>query len=225
MRWAEQSRTNKLYDFVLRFDTQNYSLECNNILQSNTTADLCSRLVVEPLKIQALFSYVCKKKSAGPDGISAFLLKTFVAELTPAWCPVFQRSADSHLVPALWKKSTIIPFPKKPCPTEYNDYRPVALTSVIMKCFEKYIMVSVLKSETNSELVPLQFGHRQGRSTDDAINSIAHLTLKHLEDPKAYAYPLLIEFSPAFYTLQPHLLLQKMTQMNVNYYEVVLFFF
>ena len=56
------------------------------------------------LKIQWLFSHVCKNKSSGPDGISAFLLQTFAAELTPAWCPVFLMSEDSHLVPALWKK-------------------------------------------------------------------------------------------------------------------------
>lgn len=57
----ELSKANKLNDFVLRFGTQDYSLECNNILQSITTADPCSRLVVDPLKIQSLFSYVCKK--------------------------------------------------------------------------------------------------------------------------------------------------------------------
>ena len=105
---------------------------------------------------------------------------------------MFQRSADSHLVPALWKIPTIIPIPKKPCHTENNDYRPVALTSVVTKCFGKY-MVSLLKSEINSELDPLHY--RQGRSTDDAINSITHLTLKHLGDPKAYARLLFIDFS------------------------------
>ncbi|KAK0150330.1 hypothetical protein N1851_008575 [Merluccius polli] len=175
----ELSKANKLNDFFLRFDTQNFSLECNNVLQSITTADPCSGLVVNPLKIQSLFSHVCKTKSAGLDVISAFLLKTFAAELTPAWCPVFQRSADSYLVPALWKKSTIIPIPKKLCPTENNDYRPVALTSVVMKCFGKY-MVSM------------------GGVQTIAINSITHLTLKHLEDPKAYARLLLIDFSSAF---------------------------
>lgn len=49
-------------------------------------------------------------------------------------------------------------------------FRPVALTSVVMKCFEKYM-------EVNSELDPFQFAYRQGRSTDDAIHSITHLTL------------------------------------------------
>lgn len=92
-----------------------------------------------------------------------------------------------------------------------------------MKCFEKY-MVSVLKSEVNPELDPLQFAYRQGRSTDDAINSITHLTLKHLENPKAYARLLFIDFSYAFNTLQTHLLLQKITQMNVNPFIIKWFY-
>lgn len=35
-----------------------------------------------------------------------------------------------------------------------NDFRPVALTSYVMKSFEKY-MVSILKTEVNSLLDPL----------------------------------------------------------------------
>ncbi len=69
---------------------------------------------------------------------------------------------------------------------------------------------------SSSELDPLQFAYRQERSTDDALNSISHLTLKHLEDPKAYARLLFIDFSSAFNSLQAHLLLQKVTQMTVD---------
>lgn len=66
-----------------------------------------------------------------------FLLSTFAEELTPAWCPIFQQSLDSHTVLASWKKTVITPVPKKPCPTDNNDYRPIALTSIVMKCLEK----------------------------------------------------------------------------------------
>ncbi len=127
------------------------------------------------------------------------------------------------MVPALWKKSTIIPVPKKPCPSDNNDYRPVALTSVIMKCFEKYV-VSLLKSQIDSALDPFQFAYRQGRGTDDAIHGITHLTLKHLENPKAYARLLFIDFSSTFNTLQPHLLIEKLRQMSVNPFIIKWFY-
>lgn len=49
----------------------------------------------------------------GPDGISAFLLKTCANEITPTFCHIFQKSLDSHIIPSLWEKSIITPVPKK----------------------------------------------------------------------------------------------------------------
>lgn len=86
------------------------------------------------------------KKATGPDGLSAFILKTFADELAPAWVHIFQRSIDLHIIPDIWKKSIIIPVPKKSSPQEYNDYRPVALTCVVMKCLER-MMVWKLKED------------------------------------------------------------------------------
>jgi len=84
-----------------------------------------------------------------------------------------------------------------------------------MKCFEKCI-VSMLKAEVANNLDPLQFAYRQGRGTEDAIISIMHLILKHLENNKAYARLLFIDFSSAFNTIQTPLLISKMEQLSVN---------
>ena len=85
-------------------------------------------------------------------------------------------------------------------------------------------MLSVLKAEVNLSLDPYQFAYRQGRGTDDAINSITHFTVKHLECPKAYARILFIDFSSAFNTLQPHLLISKLKQMSVNPFLIKWYF-
>lgn len=75
-----------------------------------------------------------------PDGLSASIFKTFIEELAPAWVDIFQRSIDLHSIPAVWKKSIIIPVPKRPSPKEHNDYCPVALTCIVIKRLER-IMV------------------------------------------------------------------------------------
>ena len=95
--------------------------------------------------MRRIFKHVCPRKASGPDGISGTLLKACYEEMAEAWCPIFQKSLDSHAVPSTWKDSIIIPVPKKACCKENNDYRPVALTSIVMKCFEK-IFVSLLKN-------------------------------------------------------------------------------
>ena len=52
--------------------------------------------------------------------------------------------------------------------TELNDYRPVALTSVIMKYFERLVKDHIT-STLPANLDPLQFAYRPNRSTDDTI--------------------------------------------------------
>ncbi len=205
---------NQIKDFVPQIDSS-FMEECDNHVMGTILTDASCRIVIDPHRIQSIFKHVCTKKSTGPDGISALLLKACAEELTPVWCPIFQRSVDSHTVPALWKKSTIVPVAKKRCPADNNDFRRVALTSIVMKSFEKY-MLSMLKAEVNLALDPYQFAYRQGRGTDDAINSITHFTVEHLECPNAYAWILFIGFSSAFNTLQRHLLISKLRQMSVN---------
>jgi hypothetical protein len=76
--------------------------------------------------------------------------------------------------------ATIVPVPKKAKVTEPNDYHPVALTSVIMKCFERLVKDHIT-STLPATLDPLQFAYRPNRSTDDSI-AIALLTaLSHLD--------------------------------------------
>ena len=86
------------------------------------------RLEIDVDVVTKVFQHVCSRKATGPDGIPAFLLKTFAEQLVPAWYPIFQLSVDSHRVPILWKTSYITSVPKIICPKENNDYRPVGLT-------------------------------------------------------------------------------------------------
>ena len=151
--------------------------------------------------------------------IPAFLLKTFAEELALAWCPIFQLSVDSHRVPILWKTSYIASVPKIICPKENNDYRPVELTSIVMKCLE-CLVACKLRLDVQDYLDPFQYAYRQGRETYDAVNTVVHLILKHLDKPKAYARLLFIDFSLAFNLIQPHTLLNKLKQMNVNPYII-----
>ncbi|XDV21520.1 hypothetical protein PO909_026611 [Leuciscus waleckii] len=142
-------KANELNDFYLRFDTQNCVLECREALDSLVIENTSDRIIVDQQKVCSIFSRLCTKKSTGPDGISALLLKSCAEELTVAWCPIFQQS-------------------------------------------------------------------RPGRSTEDAVNTVTYFITKHLENPKAYARLLFVDFSSAFNTVQPHRLIQKLKMFNVN---------
>ena len=198
----EEVRADELNNFFLRFSPQKELLDHELDWASLNNSSSSFSWKITSQQVQSTFQKVSNKKSTGPDGLPAMVLKTCAAELTAVWCPLFQRSLDCCTVPALWKKSIVIPIPKVQCPAENKDYRPIALTSVVMKCLEK-IMVRMLKVEIASHLDPLQFAYRAGRSTEDAVISVTHLINKHLETPAAYARVLFADFSSAFDTIHP----------------------
>ena len=73
-----------------------------------------------------------------------------------------------------------------------NDYRPIALTSVAMKCFERLVMshINTIIPETPD---PLQFAYRPNRSTDDANYNAPHIALSHLDKRNTYVRMLFID--------------------------------
>ena len=105
-------------------------------------------------------------KSAGPDGIRGKILKACHKELAGVFQRLFQWSLDSYTIPSLWKSSTVIPIPKITKPAVLNDYRPVAFTPIVMKCFDRVIK-GILLNETRNAADPFQFAYRAHRGEDD----------------------------------------------------------
>ena len=70
--------------------------------------------------------------------------------------------SDLSIIPTAWKTSAVIPIPKTNNPKQLNDYRPVALTSLVMKTMEKLVK-SLIGPITESQLDRLQFAYRAGR--------------------------------------------------------------
>lgn len=61
-------------------------------------------------------------------------------QLAPIFTHIFNRSMELCGVPSCFKCSTIIPVLKKPSITALNDYRPVSLTSIVKKSFERPVL-------------------------------------------------------------------------------------
>ncbi|KAK3570550.1 hypothetical protein QTP86_022086, partial [Hemibagrus guttatus] len=153
-------------------------------------------------------------KATGPDSVSPSPLKHCANQLSPVFTDIFDTSLETCHVPACFKTSAIVPVPKKTKITGLNDYRPITLTSVVMKSFER-LMLSYLKDITDPLLDPLQFAYRANRSVDDAVNMALHFILQHLDSPGSYARILFVDFSSAFNMIVPALLRDKLFKLNV----------
>ncbi len=101
-------------------------------------------------------------------------------------------------------------------PSCLNDYRPVALTSTVMKVFER-ILKNHICSSIPATLDPLQFAYRPNRSTDDAISQVLHSSLTHIDSKNGnYVRLLFINYSSAFNTIVPIKLAVKLTDLGLN---------
>ena len=157
------------------------------------------------------------RKAARPDAVSPSILKSCADQLAPVFSDIFNSSLEHCQVPACFKASIIIPIPKKQRITGLNDYRPIALTSVVMKVFKRLVLAH-LKSITGPLLDPLQFAYRANRSVEDAVNMALHYILEHLDTAGTYARILFLDFSSAFNTILPPILESGLSALQVPDY-------
>ncbi len=156
------------------------------------------------------------RKAAGPDGITGRVLRSCADQLAGLFTSIFNESLATSVVPTPFKKSVIIPVPKNSKPSCLNDYRPVALTSTVMKVFERLLKKHICSS-IPATLDPLQFAYRPNRSTDDAISQVLHSSLTHIDSKNGnYVRLLFIDYSSAFNTIVPTKLAVKLADLGLN---------
>ena len=118
-------------------------------------------------------------------------------------------------MPRAWKISTIIPVPKKATPLQLNDYRPVALTPILTKCLEK-VVSKHLKFDVVDQLDPFQFAYKASRGVEDASLTLLNLITQHLEKANSDVRLLFVDFSSAFNTVVPYVLLKRLICMSIQ---------
>ncbi|KAK1794706.1 hypothetical protein P4O66_001416 [Electrophorus voltai] len=183
---ADESLANELNTFFARFEATSSSANANSANASSANANGASAnstnansaspngtcagptieqrlLIIMESDVRRVFKRVNTRKAMGPDGICWRVLKACTDQLD-VFTDIFNLSLTLSIVPSSFKRSTIVPVPKKPRPSHLNDYRPVALTSVMMKCFEKLVR-DFITSSLPASIDPLQFAYRHICST------------------------------------------------------------
>ena len=133
-------------------------------------------------------------------------------ELNEVFHHIYNKTILEGTLPSLWKTATIIPVPKKAKATVLNDYRPVALTPVVMKCLERIILKRLLPVVSPS-MDTLQFAYRKDRGVEDATATMLNYVYQHLDMQGTYARALFIDFSSAFNTIMPRVLVDKLQSL------------
>ena len=101
----------------------------------------------------------------GPDGFPAILLKKCRKALAPPLARIWRQSMSNGEIPTTCKSATIIPIHKGKSRAVPKNYKPVALTSHLIKIFEKVVGTKLLDFMQENNLFSYsQHGFRGGRS-------------------------------------------------------------
>ena len=102
----------------------------------------------------------------GPDKFPAVILKECKKQLAYPLLKIWRKSLDDGKIPSKLKYQSIIPIFKKGGKGIPANYRPVSLTSHVIKMFERVLRKKLVKFiEENEVLINAQYGFRERRST------------------------------------------------------------
>ena len=144
----------------------------------------CAKRLIEYSNVKWAVNSFKAIKAPGPDGIFPLLLQEGLEILAPHLVSLFQSSLALGHVPTAWAsaKVTFLPKPGKPDYGQAKAYRPICLTSFILKAMEKILDKYIRKIvQENQALHPNQYAYRPGRSTEAALHQVVSKVEESLE--------------------------------------------
>ena len=118
--------------------------------------------------------------------------------LAPRLSVVFRRLVRLGSFPACWRQASATHIPKGPPSSSVPNYRPISITSVLYKVFERLVSVRLGRFMERSGVLPTtQFTYRKGMGTCDALLCVSH-TLQSALERRQEATIVQIDFSAAF---------------------------
>ena len=155
-------------------------------------------------------------KSQGPDGVHPKLLKSLSASFSfvTSVTQLFKKCASSGKIPSQWKEANVTALYKKGSKRDPLNYRPVSLTSIVCKLYEKLIRRHVW-NHVVTQISEDQHGFVEKKSCLSNLLESVDSILDLLEDgePVDVFY---FDFRKAFDSVPHYRLLTKIEGMGVT---------
>ncbi|CAH2109000.1 unnamed protein product [Euphydryas editha] len=161
------------------YSTTRPELNVNTAIEGAGGENGIARVHIEGLQLGDVLSALKQlkpKRSAGPDGIPAYILKDCGSVLAEPLLYIFNKYLSAAVFPERWKTTRVVPIPKG---GTYNDnvsgYRPIAVLSSPAKVLECAIH-NIIFMQVKAQLSDAQHGFRPMRSTtSNLLSYMAHL--------------------------------------------------
>ena len=133
-----------------------------------------------------------------PSGFFPLFFLETASVLAPKISRVFRILLRRGLFPSQWRRADITPIPKGTISSLVSGYRPISITPILSKLYERLISVRLSRFMESSSLFPVhQFAYRKGLGTCDALLDIVCAGQRVLDSGGEFAL-IQLDFSAAF---------------------------
>ena len=155
-------------------------------------------------------------KSHGPDGVHPKLLKSLGDDpsFVNSVVKLFRKCTDSGKLPKIWKSANLSALFKNGSKTDPLNYRPVSLTCILCKVYEKILRDEIL-SFVEDKISPHQHGFVKGKSCLSNLLETMDCVIELLEEgiPVDILY---FDFKKAFDTVPHNRLILKLHCLGID---------
>lgn len=166
-------------------------------------------------EIIAILKKTDSSKSSGPDNIDGIVLKKCNRSLAYPLSMIFNKVYDSGEIPSEWKMANVVPIHKKGDKSNVENYRPISLTSLLMKVFEKLVRERLYRVCLD-KITPRQHGFMPLKScTSQLLDFNCHLALDL--NNRGENDIVFFDFQKAFDSVSHDVILEKVkNEFNIN---------
>ena len=204
-------------DLLAEVFSKVYSTDNGKLPPFNCATKHCdSHVLFDRVSIENALNSWPQSFSVTPDGIPFKFIKEVVGQISEPLEFLFTLSMIRCEVPKRWKHSLVTPIPKKAPFTDPNNYRPISITSIFARLFEKILKKHMTGHlDRNKIISEHQHGFRKGKSVEtqmlECVNDWTNTT-----DKDRFTDVVYFDFSKAFDRVSHPKLLYKLRALGFH---------
>lgn len=154
----------------------------NALNRNNSREDIELNDIITEEKVLWAINSFKPYKSPGPDRIIPAMMQHSSTVTIPWLVKIFKGCLLLGYIPTAWREVKVVYIPKagKPSHCTAKDFRPISLSSFLLKTLERLLDLHIRSLLNNQNLCTAQHAYLKGKSVETALHDVVSLIEKNL---------------------------------------------